>query len=394
MIDLLNRCLDKVYLYCKDQNWAGYDPFDGLNSPIVQRLSLLKEQKYFRLLFLQMNKKSPINLRALLGIRKGRNPKGIGLFLQGSLCLYEKTRDPRYYEAVQEFTRWLQENSSPGFSGKCWGYNFDWQSRAFFVPRGTPTVVNTSFIGRAFIKAFHIFKTPDFLDVARSSCDFILYDVNRLQEGSSIGFSYTPFDRYFVNNATALASSLLGLVYAQTRERGLGDMAKASAHFVASRQRPDGSWNYGKDQTALSVGIDNFHTGFILESLKIYAESTGDCDYRKQIEKGLCFFQDNFFLENGAPKYFYNKPYPLDIHSCAQAIVTLLQLSSYGSNSELCRKVLRWMLEEMHDRRGYFYYQKHQFFTNKISYIRWGQAWAFRALAEYLSFSPAVAQNQ
>ena len=28
-----------------------------------------------------------------------------------------------------------------GYSGPCWGYNFDWQSRNFFAPRGTPPAV-------------------------------------------------------------------------------------------------------------------------------------------------------------------------------------------------------------------------------------------------------------
>jgi len=35
----------------------------------------------------------------------------------------------------------------------------------------------------------------------------------------------------------------------------------------------------------------------------------------------------------------------------------------------------------MQDNSGYFYYQKHKYFTNKISYIRWGQAWMMLALA-------------
>jgi hypothetical protein len=38
----------------------------------------------------------------------------------------------------------------------------------------------------------------------------------------------------------------------------------------------------------------------------------------------------------------------------------------------------------MQDKEGYFYYQKRKYFTNKISYMRWTQAWMFFALTIYL----------
>ncbi len=379
--------LEKLAAYCSRQDWSGYDPFDGLNSRIFQQIPFLQGGRISRLLFLQLNKKCPVNLRPVLGVRKQRNPKGIGLFLHGVLNLYEKTGDAQYLPAIREFAAWLNDHASPDYCGKCWGYNFDWQSRAFFLPKGTPTAVNTSFIGRAFVKAYDVLRESEFLETGRSCCDFILNDLNRVAEQNSVGFSYSPLDRYFVNNATALASSLLGLVYSRTSEPELAEVAKKSAHFVVSRQRDDGSWGYGEDPTGVSVGIDNFHTGFILESLKIYSDSTGDNDYRSAIESGFKFYEQSFFLDDGAPKYFPDSPYPLDIHSAAQAVVTLLRLGNDGAGRSLCRKIVAWMIKNMQDRQGYFYYQKNRFYTNTIPYMRWGQAWAFRALSEYLAVS-------
>lgn len=256
----------------------------------------------------------------------------------------------------------------------------NWQSRAFFIPKGTPTIVNTSFIGRAFLKAYDVLGDDKYLKITHSSCDFILNDLNRLEENNTICFSYTPIDNYFVHNATALASSLLSAVYAKTGEKRFVETAKKSIAYVVKYQNKDGSWNYGEDQIALKTGIDNFHTGFVLESLKIYTESTGDTNYNNHIKKGLAFYQNNFFLDNGAPKYFLDKKYPLDIHSAAQAIVTLIQLKDYGADVNLCHKVVNWMITNMWDKQSYFYYQKHKFFTNKIPYIRWSQAWTFYAL--------------
>ena len=37
-----------------------------------------------------------------------------------------------------------------GYVEACWGYNFDWQSGAFFVPVGTPNVVCTVFAAHAY----------------------------------------------------------------------------------------------------------------------------------------------------------------------------------------------------------------------------------------------------
>jgi N-acetylglucosaminyldiphosphoundecaprenol N-acetyl-beta-D-mannosaminyltransferase len=38
----------------------------------------------------------------------------------------------------------------------------------------------------------------------------------------------------------------------------------------------------------------------------------------------------------------------------------------------------------MYSGRGFFYFRKGRFFTNRIPYMRWSQAWVFHALTEYL----------
>lgn len=380
----VKHSLDKLYSFCKTQDWIGYDPFDGLNSKIFNFSPILKNYKLCRLIFLQLNKRIPVNLRPILKISKGRNPKGIGLFLSSVTKLYKLNQYEEYLNLINLFIDWLKEDNLPGYSGNCWGYNFDWQSRAFFLPKGTPTVVNTCFIGRAFLYAYEILGNDEYLQTARSACDFILDDLNRVEINNTVGFSYSPLDYYFVNNATALASSLLSLVYERTGERRLAVMANKSIQYVVNNQQKAGAWNYGEDKTALNVGVDNFHIGFILESLKIYSEVMESDEYIGNIRKGLSFYQKNFFLENGAPKYFHNKIYPFDIHSASQAIVTLLQLKDYGADQVLCKKIISWMIRNMQDKKGYFYYQKKRLFTNKISYMRWSQAWAFHALTSYL----------
>ena len=377
------KSLDKLYSYCKDRDWSGYDPFDGLSSRLFAAVPLVSRFRIARLAFLQLNKKMPLNLRPLLLIRRGRNPKGIGLFLYSLSMLYQKYENEEYRAQMEEFRSWLQKHVSLGYRGNCWGYNFDWQSRAFFLPKGTPTVVNTSYIGRAFLKYYEVTQEKEALQIARSACDFILGDLNRKENERTVAFSYSPLDHYFVHNATALGASLLSAVYGKTGEEILVRVAKKAIQSVIDKQQPSGSWFYGESKTARGVGIDSFHTGFILECLKIYTENTGDKDYEKALRKGLKFYQDHFFLPEGAPKYYPDREYPMDIHSAAQAIITLIQLRPYGADQNLRDKIYAWMMQNLYDRNGYFYYQKHRFYTNRIAYMRWGQAWAFRALVEY-----------
>lgn len=380
----VNESLDRLTSYCRDRNWAGHDPFDGLNSRVFRAIPGLRNSRIGRLVFLQLLKRSPINFRPLLGIPRGRNPKGIGLFLSSVAALHAGNPRANNLELMRMFMDWLRQDATAGVGGLGWGYNFDWQSRAFFLPMGTPTVVNTSFVGRAFLDAYRVTGDPGCLETARGACGFILKDLNRMEAADSLCFSYSPLDRYFVHNATALAASLLALTSRETGESGLAETAARSLRYVAENQQEDGSWRYGEDEIALRTGTDCFHTGFILESLGDYARATGDDRFNANLTRGLDFFQEQFFLEDGVPKYFPDRAYPADIHSAAQAVVTLVRLRGFGADPNLSSRVLSWMINRMQHRSGFFYYRRTKWTVNRIPYMRWGQAWAMRALTCFL----------
>jgi len=380
----VEESLASLIRYCRSRDWSGYDPFDGLNSRIFQAIRPLRNSRTGRLIFLQLNKRSPVNFRPLLRVPRQRNPKGMGLFLSAAAALYAQDPRDEGREIIRMFTEWLKRNAVKGKGGLGWGYNFDWQSRAFFLPRGTPTVVNTSFVGRAFLDAYRVTGDASCLETARRACGFILRDLNRRVGEGTLCFSYSPLDRYFVHNATALAASLLGRTYRETGESELAETGARSLRYVTHHQRPDGSWRYGEDDVARKTGIDCFHNGFILESLGDFSESTGADRFDDALRRGLSFFQERFFLEDGMPKYFPDRAYPADIHSAAQAVVTLTRLERFGAGRDLARRVLGWMITRMQHPSGYFYYRRGKRTVNRIAYMRWGQAWAMRALTVFL----------
>ena len=375
-----NSSLLKLKSYIEKQNYKGYDPYDALNSTFLRFFSF--NRKYPRIAFIQLLKHLPLNLRPLLGIKKSHNPKGLGLFLWSYAKLYKLEQKREYLEKIDHLLELLNDLRSSGYSGNCWGYNFPWQSRAFYAPRYTPTIVNSSFIGHALIDTYKYTGSEKALEMAVSIKEFILNDLNRKEEDGTLCFSYTPTDFSFVHNANLMGASLLIRLYKHTKNETLKDTTLASLAYTMKYQREDGSWYYA--ETDIQDWIDSFHTGFNLQSILYFFEEGFGEEYRKAFEKGVNFYRENFFLDDGTPKYYNNRVYPIDIHSPAQAVVLFSRLgNSYKGFTE---KILHWMIDNLQSKRGPFYFQKRRLYTNKIPYIRWSQAWALHALTEYYLF--------
>jgi hypothetical protein len=69
-------------------------------------------------------------------------------------------------------------------------------------------------------------------------------------------------------------------------------------------------------------------------------------------------------------------------------------MNALNQNKKLVDKVLSWSFKNMFDeRKGYFYYNKEKYFTNRIPYMRWTQAWMFLGLSHYQLFSETTKQD-
>jgi rhamnogalacturonyl hydrolase YesR len=110
-----------------------------------------------------------------------------------------------------------------------------------------------------------------------------------------------------------------------------------------------------------------------------------DHSFEKHLTKGFEYYIKTFFTDEGIPKYYSNSVYPIDIHSPAQMIITLTKLGKFHEYRNLAVKILNWTIDNMQSDEGYFYYQINKYFSSRISYMRWAQAWMFYALSEYLS---------
>jgi hypothetical protein len=361
------------------RDFAGYDPYDALNSPVLKFLSARSPK--LRISFHQVLRRLPLNLRPLLGIQPGHNPKGLGLLLAGYSLLHRRCPTEETRSVILRLLALLEEYRTRTASGHGWGYNFDWQNKVFWAPKYTPTVVNSAFVGHALLDCYEATGDPRALDLAVPVRDFMVKDLNRIPDSGVYCLSYTPLDRYAVHNANMLGGSFLIRIAQLTSNPDARDCALMSLSYTMRHQRPDGSWPFSEQHG--STWVDSFHTGFVLEAIRWFLALDEAAQYHQQYDLGVQLYASKFFLKDGTPKYYHDRMGPIDIHCPAQAIAFF---SGEGpEHAELTDCVLGWMLTNMLHPDGYFRFRMGGLFRNNIPYMRWSQAWSFHALARYVS---------
>lgn len=386
----IKTSFQKLRAYCKKEKYKGWDPYDGMNSKLFQ-LTPLKNYPLTRLMWIQLFKRNPINLRKLFLVPKQYNAKGISLFLNGYCNLYRisETGNTEFGTSVDlkwkidELAKLLISLQSKGHSHACWGYNFDWQARRLFLfPKHTPTVVATNFCATALFAAYEITKNETYLQIALSAAEFVMNDLNRTPNHNGFLFSYSPLKgNDTVINASLLGAKVLSYAYHYTKNEEYINTAKIAVATACKLQSADGSWVYGL--LAVQSWIDSFHTGYNLDAIIHYQKYSGDFTFKENIDKGFEYYMQHFFEENGTPKYYHNKTYPIDIHCPGQLLVTLSVLDKFKENEAIATKTLTWTIKNMQDKKGYFYYQMKKLISSKISYMRWSNGFMFNAFSYY-----------
>jgi hypothetical protein len=377
---LVYESMQKVARWVEDHDYKAYEPFDGLSSPLHR---LTTHNLLLDRILQQAVRQSPINLRPFLGIKPLPSTKGRGYMAAGYLTLYGLTGEPEYTRKAVLCLDWLMRHKSPKFQEYSWANHFDYSSRGGRYSRHESIIVWTSLIGQAFLDGFEALGDRRYLEVAESACRWILA-LPRERTESGTCLSYHMLEQHKVHNANMLGAAMLARTWRHSRKAEYLDVSAAGIEYTVSRQRPDGSWWYGEETKY--QWVDNFHTGYILDSLKCYIDSTGDRTLKPQMDRGFEYFRGNFFEDTGRPKYYHNRAQPIDIQCAAQAIETLSKFSDRTNDGlQTAMKVARWTVENMQDSSGYFYYRKYPLLSARIPMLHWGQATMFTALAQLLA---------
>jgi len=377
--DLVEPTLDALQNWVEVRGYKGYDPGDGLTSwlrPLTFG-NLLAER-----VLQQSVWKSPWNVRRLVGVKPLDSTKGRGFMAWGYLLRFKATGDTGFRDKAVVCLDWLMANKTPKYAEYCWGNHFDFASRGGRIPAQEPTIVWSGLIGQAFLEGFEQTGDERYLNVAQSICEWILkLPRERTSDGHCL--SYHGRFQSSIHNSNLLGAALLARTWKHTGRTEFLEVARQAVRYTCHRQLPDGAWWYGEEPKY--HWIDNFHTGYNLDSLKRYVEAIGDDSFTQNLRDGYRYFIRTFFEPSGCPRYYHNNTWPVDIQCASQAIDTLCFFSDeHPEGLTLAAKVARWTMAHLKDPSGYFYYRKYPMVKSRTPYFHWGQATMFKALAHLL----------
>ncbi|BAF58566.1 hypothetical protein PTH_0385 [Pelotomaculum thermopropionicum SI] len=379
--------IDRLFRWVKNENYLGWDPYDALNSNLVKKIT--RGNPYLEILSIQFNRYCPINLRPILQINKGLDLKGIALFAQAYAKLYKSTQEQLYKDELIKCISFIKEKSLKSkYNFHCWAsHYFPYTSLdKSGLTKVEPDIIGTSQSIIALIGAYKILGDDSLKEIALDACNFIITQlIDKYEDNYFVKYTLTD-DHKVVINASAQGLEAMCEVLLIDYKREIVEICESIVHFLIRVQNKDGSWDYSIYKNGKTRVQLDFHQGYIIDGLlAFYNLSQNKNSLYSYIEKGIKFYREVLFLEDGQSYYRYPVRFPIDIHNQAQGIITFTKASNFNANNKaFAKRIADWTLSCMQDRAGYFYYQKYRLFTNKIPYMRWGQAWMMLALSTLL----------
>jgi hypothetical protein len=309
-------------------------------------------------------------------------------YAMGFAFLYEATGNCSYLEKAIHFLTELEKSRCPKFKEYCWGYPFDWVTRNGVLKEQTPLITTTPYVYEAFLHVLELNPRDEWQRILESIARHAAIDIKdfRTSETAS-SCSYTPFDEGGVMNAAAYRAFLLTSASIVLSNEDYWKIAERNLNFVLENQNPDGSWFYAVD--GIRDFVDHYHTCFVMKALaKIYALTT-HAGCLKALSKGVTYYLDNLFDNDGLPKPFAKAPrltvYKRELYDCAECInLCLLLRAQFPQLEETLAKVTRGIVKDWVKPDGSFRSRRLHLGWDNVPMHRWGQAQMFRSLTFYL----------
>ncbi|MHA1381680.1 MAG: hypothetical protein ACTSRG_25200 [Candidatus Helarchaeota archaeon] len=379
------KSYQRLFNWLKLNNFEGYDPYDGLNNNFFIKK---KRNKFLNLTLSNFHKYSIINFRPLFGVKTTIDNQASSLIIK-ALLKYKPNKDVKnIVEFLLKFIKRKSLKFKYGFH--CWnGHNFSIQGRREFQTPEVPGIIGTEACASAFLEYYKIEKKEYIRNILIEVKNFFIKNL-LIKNNDFIHFKYKPITPYswVCYNASIIAANYIAKIGLEFNYPELIKISKDVVDFVIFHQKDNGSWYYSLD---LSTGKErkqiDFHQGFIIDSIYEFIKYTKISydKYMRALKKGIEFYKNEQFLPDGRCKWRWPRVWPIDIHNQAQGIITFAKLSELNNDYlDFAKKIAKWTIDNMQDKSGYFYYQKWPFYTNKIPYMRWGQAWMMLALATLL----------
>jgi len=364
--------------YARERDYCGWDLYDGESSRILQVLPV--ENKWINLLFQQFPRRAPVNVRPLLAVEQRRSFMGIALFTVANLRMYELSGQDEFRDEARELADWLVENRISGYSGFCGGHRHPLQDRTKRLMEDDPDIVSTTYAVKALLAAGE-YIDPGYRNVALTAADFVFEDLDYSSHPDGARIKYNPIDTgdHYTLNANALGARLLANLYDVFGEPRFLEGARNILDYVAAQQTEEGGWMYRDPPESSHLSLDNFHNGFVIESLLRYQETSETDRYAETLNDAVAFYR-GLFTDDGAPWFDESNEYPRDVHSSAQGAVVFTMLGDRA----FARRVIEWAVTNLSNRKGAFYHEKRRYYTKRTTLMRWCQAWMAQGISRYL----------
>jgi hypothetical protein len=323
-------------------------------------------------------------------------------YAMGFAFLYEATHNELNLQRSIHFLSELIRSRCRNFSDYCWGYPFDWVTRNGVIKEGTPLITTTPYCFEAFLQVAELLNSDikdqksvirhDLLDeykqILQSITRHLAYDIkdfNASKTASSC--SYTPFDEGGVINAAAYRAFLLTSASQSFGNDKHRQIAQRNLNFVLENQNPDGSWFYSTD--GVRDFVDHYHTCFVMKALAKIHTLTGNDRCLVALSRGVGYYLENLFAEDGLPKPFSRAPrltvYKRELYDCAECInLCLLLRDQFPQLQATLENVVAGVFKDWIKRDGSFRSRRLHFGWDNVPMHRWGQSQMFRSLAFYL----------
>ena len=285
---------------------------------------------------------------------------------------------------------------SAGPEEPCWGYPFDVQSRVLHYSRGQPNTIATAFAGHALLDAHASLGDAGLLETARGAGRFFLRRVPQTERGGwrllrlSARRPLADPQLQHAGGGAARATVGVGLI----RCRGLRPRRRLRRPVYdrpPARRRLLALW--GEAGSGLGGQLPHGLRARRTSGLRRRGRRGGRRRRRPGAEASRTTAV-RLFLDDGTPRYYPNRVFPLDAQSVAQGIQTLSIAARHDrSCARQAWKVFGFGLRRMLGDDGLPIFQRRRLWSNRARHFRWVVAPMLLALTHLLALERAAAPD-
>ena len=269
------------------------------------------------------------------------------------LNMHKQKKNLKYIEYAKKHIDWLLDNASSGYSGHCWGMNYDWVYTATDTyDKNIPFSTHTPYPLEALVQYYNITKDETVLEAIKSVFNFLEKDIKVMKETDNILIlSYGVEKDRIVTNANSYSMYMYTLLldFLPEKEAYIKDKIKRLYNFIVSVQRDDGSWLYSPYDD--NTFIDCFHSAIVVKNII----KTGKLTYLEDVNtittKGYNYIIKNFMNEkyNLCKRFSKSNKISItkfDLYDNAEVLNLAIMQKDYETILNLSNSIQKYFINE------------------------------------------------